>query len=174
MKDGMAYVMLGRPERKEDLYITKNFSPAQIKCDEKYSLPEAKRLDKVFDENMRAKKEHRKNHFKISYLNVRSLKASDGHRKDIAFDNIMMDTDLFGLGETWLQQDQEVYFSDFNGYFANFGNGKGVAGYCKLNLICQPVIVSSKTFSAISFKGCIFVIKVTSFLTKTKLNDSSS
>ena len=91
--------MLGRPERKEDLYITKNFNPAQIKCDEKYSLPEAKRLDKVFDEAVKAKQEHRKNHFKISYLNVRSLKASDGQRKDIAFDNIMMDTDLFGLAQ---------------------------------------------------------------------------
>ena len=33
MKDGMAYVMLGRPERKEDLFITKNFDTAMIKCD---------------------------------------------------------------------------------------------------------------------------------------------
>ena len=164
MQDGMAYVMLGRPERKEDLFITKNFDPAMIKCDEKYSLPEAKRLDKVFDENVKAKKDHRNKHFKISYLNVRSLKASDGHREDVALDNIIMDSDLFGLGETWLPHDQEVHFNGFNGFFANFGNGKGVAGYNKLDLICQPETVSSKTYSAVFFKGCIFVTKIKSFL----------
>ena len=35
--------------------------------------------------------EERDGNFKISYLNVRSMKASDGHRKDIALDNIIMD-----------------------------------------------------------------------------------
>ena len=49
MQDGMAYVMLGRPKRKEDLFITEDFDPKQIKCDEMYSLPESKRLDEVFD-----------------------------------------------------------------------------------------------------------------------------
>ena len=156
--------MLGRPERKEDLYITNDFDPTQIKCDEKYSLPEAKRLDKVFDKNEEAKQEHRDNHFKVSYLNVRSMKASDGHRKDIALDNIIMDTDLFGLGETWLKQDQEVHFNGFNGYFANFGNGKGVAGYSKLDLVCQPDTDSSNTYSAIFFKERIFIIKSKTFL----------
>ena len=156
MQEGMAYVMLGRPERKEDLFITKDFDPSQIKCDEKYSLPESKRLNQVFDDNERAKQEHRNRNFKISYLNVRSMKASDGHRIDIAMDNIIMNTDMFGLAETWLEKDQEVHFDGYSGYFANFGTGKGIAGYSKLDLMCQPETVSSKTYSAILFKGRIF------------------
>ena len=43
MQEGMAYVMLGRPERKEDLYITEDLDPSEIKCDTKYSLPESNR-----------------------------------------------------------------------------------------------------------------------------------
>ena len=59
---------------------------------------------------------------------------------------------MFGLAETWLEKDQEVHFDTYRGYFANFCNGKGVAGYNKLNLICQPETVSSKPYSAILFK----------------------
>ena len=36
MQDGMAYVMLGRPERLEDLFISEDYDPSQIKCDVKY------------------------------------------------------------------------------------------------------------------------------------------
>ena len=54
----MANVMLGRPGRKEDLFITEDFDPAEIKCDERYSLPESKRLDKVFDDSQKVKREH--------------------------------------------------------------------------------------------------------------------
>lgn len=158
MQDGMAYVMLGRPERKEDLHITEDFDPAEIKCDEKYSLPESKRLSQLFDDDEKAKLEERDKVFKISYLNARSIKATDGHRKDIALDNVLMNSDMFGLAETWLQQDQEVHFDGFNGYFANFGNGKGVAGYTKMDLICQPETVSSLTYSAIFFKTSQFHI----------------
>ena len=59
---------------------------------------------------------------------------------------------MFGLAETWLEKDHEVHFDTYSGYFANFCNGKGVAGYNKLNLICQPETVSSKPYSAILFK----------------------
>ena len=65
---------------------------------------------------------------------------------------------MFGLAETWLEQDQQVHFNGFDGYFANFGNGKGVAGYSKLDLTCQPETVSSNTYSAIMFKTSQFHI----------------
>ena len=152
MQDGMAYVMLGRPKRKEDLFITEDFDPAQIKCDLRYSLPESKRLDEVFDDAERIKREKRDATWKITYLNVRSMKSADGHRVDVALDNIIMNSDIFGLGETWLEKDSHVHFDGFNGYFSNFGNGKGVAGYTKVNLEFQPETVSSETYSAILFK----------------------
>ena len=65
MQDGMAYVMLGRPKRKEDLFITEDFDPKQIECDQVYSLPESKRLDKVFDNIEKLKKEKRDKNWKI-------------------------------------------------------------------------------------------------------------
>ena len=46
----------------------------------------------------------------------------------------------------------KVEYDGFSGYFANFGNGKGVAGYTKIELICPPETVSSQTYSAILFK----------------------
>ena len=89
----MAYVMLGRPKRKEDLFITEDFDPAQIKCDERYSLPESKRLDEVFDDAERIKREKRDATWKITYLNVRSMKSADGHRVDVALNNIIMNSE---------------------------------------------------------------------------------
>ena len=59
---------------------------------------------------------------------------------------------MFGLGETWLEEDNQVYFEGFYGYFANFGSGKGVAGYSKIKLIAQPEIVSTESYSAIFLK----------------------
>ena len=150
--------MLSRATRAIDVHIVGEFCKEAIKCDTKYALPESERLLRIFDEQQSIEKESKENLIKISYLNVRSMKASDGHRKDIALDNVIMDSDMFGLAETWLEKDQEIHFDGFNGYFANFGNGKGVAGYNKLDLVSQPETVSSKTYSAIMFKGCIFVL----------------
>ena len=63
-----------------------------------------------------------------------------------------MDADMFGLGETWLEKDKEVHFDGYSGYFANFGTGKGVAGYSKIDLVAQPETVSTETYSGIFFK----------------------
>ena len=52
--------------------------------------------------------EKRQKCIKISYLNVQSMRSSDGHAKDVEKDNAIMDADIFGLGETWLEEDEEV------------------------------------------------------------------
>ena len=149
---GMAYVMLGRCELLDDLYITGEFSAEQIKCDLIYALPEAQRLLEIFENSQREQREQREQCWKISYLNVRSMKSCNGHREDVKSDNLLMDSDLFGLGETWLEKDDQVNYDGFTGYFANFGNGKGVAAYNKIDLIAQPVTVSKETYSAIFMK----------------------
>ena len=53
---------------------------------------------------------------------------------------------MLGLGETWLEQDQKKNFDEYSGYFANFGNGKGVAGYSKLELVSHPEIFRSEYY----------------------------
>ena len=70
MQDGMAYVMLGRPERLEDLFISEDYDPSQIKCDVTYSLPESKRLDKVYDEAIQLKKEKSAGKYLISMFDL--------------------------------------------------------------------------------------------------------
>ena len=147
----MAYVMLGRTELLNDMFIVGDFSTEQIKCDPA-ALEESNRLLEKFDDSQKEQLEKRARLWKISYLNVRSMKSSDGHREDVRSDNFLMDSDMFCLGETWLEKDVKVNYTGYCGYFANFGNGKGVAGYTKIGLTSPPEIVSSETYSAILFK----------------------
>ena len=148
----MAYVMLGRCELLEDLYIAGEFDVKQIICDIEFALPEAMRLLEEFEKSQKELRDQREKHWKISYLNVRSMKSYNGHREDVKSDNFIMDADMFGLGETWLEHDNKVDFDGFSSHFANFGTGKGVAGYSKMDLISQPETVSNETYSAISMK----------------------
>ena len=157
LQKGMAYVMLGRSSRLQDIFIAGELDVNEIKCDPN-ALEESNRLDEMFDQSVEKEQERRSQHWKISYLNVRSMKAADGHAKDVAKDNFIMDSDIFGLGETWLEEDQEVHFEGFSGYFANFGSGKGIAGYSNLDLVAQPERYGSETYSAMMLKTSNFHI----------------
>ena len=150
----MAYTLFGRSQRLEDIYICGAFEKEGIKCDED-ALLETKRLEKVFDNNEEVKKLKRANHWKISYLNVSSLNA---HWEDVSIDNEINDSDVIGLGETWLEENKTVDLLNFAGYFANFGRGKGQAAFSKMQLSCQPEIVASSQFSAIFLKTSHFSI----------------
>ena len=148
----MIFVQLSRSERLQDIYISGEIDVSKIVCDP-YALEESKRLDEIFDKSEKEKEEKREKCIKISYLNVQSMKSYDGHAKDVEKDNFIMDADMFSLGETWLEEDREVHFDGYNGYFANFGrNGKGIAAYSKIDLVAQPEAMSTETFSAIIFK----------------------
>ena len=148
MVNAMAYTLFGRSQRLEDIHICGAFEKEGIKYDED-ALLETKRLEKVFDDNEEVKKLKRANHWKISYLNVSSLNA---HWEDVSIDNEINDSDVIGLGETWLEENKTVDLLNFAGYFANFGRGKGQAAFSKMQLSCQPEIVASSQFSAILLK----------------------
>ena len=152
LQKGMAYVMLGRSSRRQDIYIAGELDTSQIKCDQD-ALEESKRLQDLFDDTEAEKKEKRSKTWKISYLNVRSLNA---HLLDVEKDNFIMDSDLLGLGETWLDGEETRPLNGFKGSFANFGKGKGVAGYNKMNLVASPEVVNSKFYSAILFQTLKF------------------
>ena len=77
----MAYVMLGRTELLNDMYIAGDFNVEQIKCDQ-FALAESKRLLEMFDNSQTEQLEKRAGLWKISYLNVRSMKSANGHRDD--------------------------------------------------------------------------------------------
>ena len=60
------------------------------------------------------------NHWKLSFLNVRSLKR---HKEDVQKDDFIMSADIFALGETWLEKDQPISFTRFKEYNENLGHG---------------------------------------------------
>ena len=150
-KDALVFVMLSRSERVEDIYISGELDMSKIKCNPE-SLEESKRLEEIFNQSEKEKDEKRARCIKISYLNVRSMRSADGHANDVERDNVIMDADMFGLGETWLEKGSEVHFDGYSSHFANFGKGKGVAGYSRIDLVAQPVTVPTETFSAILLK----------------------
>ena len=124
----MAYVCLGRTQQLKDIYIKGEFDPKGIHANPK-ALEESKRLQNIYDQRMEKINKHQQNHWKLSYLNVQSLKK---HKEDVQNDNFIMSADIFALGETWLEKDQTISFTGFKEYYANFGRGKGVSVFSKM------------------------------------------
>ena len=65
---------------------------------------------------------------------------------------MLLEADILGLGETWLEEDQAFYLDGYEGHFSNRGKGKGVAGFSKLKLISEAEAASNKRCSAVFFK----------------------
>ena len=82
---------------------------SQIRCYQD-ALEESNRLQEVFDKNVVEINEKRSKNWKISYLNIRSLRA---HQEDVRKDNFLIDSDILGFGETHLNKDETVYFDGF-------------------------------------------------------------
>ena len=144
----MAYVCLSRCQDINDIYIKGKVDPAGIHASPE-AIEETKRLDKIFDENVQKQNDLKESHWIISYLNVRSLKA---HKADLEIDNVIMESDIFSLGETWLKPGETVNFDGYEGVFANSGRGKGIALFSKLN--CRLVdSVATSTISAMFLKA---------------------
>ena len=83
MTNGMAMVMLSRATRAQDVHIVGEFKKEAIKCDTKYALPEAERLLKAFENKEMEERTRQEKCIKVSYMNVKSIKSWDGHRKDV-------------------------------------------------------------------------------------------
>ena len=92
-------------------------------------------------------------------MNVRSLNA---HKKDVEIDNVLMTSDIFSLGETHLKIGQIENFVDYNDWFANYGKGKGVCAFSKINSSLLHKIEFS-SYSAIHLRtskfDCIFLLE---------------
>ena len=152
----MCYVMLGRSERLQDIFIVceGEMDMKAIKCDPA-ALIESKRLERIFEEAEQNSQTAKNSHWKISYVNVRSLNA---HHQDVMNDNIITESDIIGLGETWLCQNETVTLGGFCGYFANCGRGKGLAGFSRMPLLGEPDVITSNNYSAIQLKTSNFNI----------------
>ena len=139
----MAYVMLGRCEVLDDIYIAGNFQADGIACSTD-ALNEANRLQEIFEKDDDQNEEDQK--FKISFLNTRSLKK---HEIDLRMEPLLMKADIFCLCETWLNESESVPFEGFEGIFANAGRGKGIAAFVKNFPTQEPVKIIEKNFSSV-------------------------
>ena len=105
------------------------------------ALEETNRLQAIFDKKVEMFDQKTKNYWKVCFLNIRSLRCNQEH---VMNDNFLMSADILGLGETWLENDEEKEFSGFKGIFANYGRGKGIAAFNKINCIKMNSLASEK------------------------------
>ena len=153
---GMAYVMLGRCERIEDLFIAGDFDSTLIQCSPA-ALKEAKRITQLVTERQLATIKQQSKSLKISCLNIRSFSK---HIKDIKCLRSLMDSDLIGLCETWTHPGFHYDLDGFNSSFINVGRGKGLAVFTKV-LNSSTHSHQNESFSAMlvntSGLNCIFL-----------------
>ena len=150
----MAYVALGRSEELKDIYIKGKVDPKGIHASPE-ALAETIRLQTIFDNRVEEIGTQKENFWKVSYLNVRSLKC---HKEDVEIDNFLTSSDIFALGETWLKENESIPVQGYKEYNANYGKGKGVSVYSKMDDTNRPVVNSAKSriFSAIHYREVKF------------------
>lgn len=128
------------------MWIAGQFDPSKISCSA-VAKEEAERLAEksqmAIDSSFFAKDETF-----IAFLNARSLRK---HQKDISLDPEIMMSDILGIAETNLYENEDIDLEGFEGSFVNAGKGKGVAAFTKIDVsnkkkICQP------SFTAISLE----------------------
>ena len=145
---GIAYVALSRSEELKDVYIKGELDRAGIHASPE-ALEETNRLETIFEQNVAKIKDTADKHWKISYLNVRSLLGS--HKEDVKKDNFIMSSDVFSLAETWLKPGEVVDFDGFEGVFAGHGKGKGVSAFSKIE--CSVMYsIATEYFSSIHLR----------------------
>ena len=150
---GMGYVCLGRSERLEDIYIKGDLEKDCIHASHQ-ALEESKRLQTIFEQGLQKVEDQQELFWKVSYLNVRSLRNKT---EDIARDNYLMSADIFGLGETHLKpEEKSIKFDGYEENFANFGKGKGVAAFSRSTECTLLNQVATEIFSAIHLRNPTF------------------
>ena len=143
---GMAYVMLSRCEKLENIYIVGKFNPEYIRWDED-CLEESERIYSNFISSKTKEDSMFQDCFTISYLNISSLKK---HYEDVITDHRLIQSDIMVFGETWLLPEESVSFHDygFNDFQVNIGRGKGIAAFNK-----QKHPVTCKNFYTDNFSA---------------------
>ena len=146
---GMAYVMLSRAERLEDIQIIESkskFTSECIKANED-ALRESNRIHDDFEALKQERMLFMMRHTTIAYLNVRRLLP---HLIDVKTDPILMESDIITLGETWLKPSDTVTISGYDAIEVKTEErGKGLSTFVKSrNLFTFQKFLNQK-FSAI-------------------------
>lgn len=142
-KPGMAYVMLSRCERLQDLFITGDFTIDKIKCNPQ-ALEDFIRLSESFQSTL-LQRQKELGCLRISFLNVMNIWP---HLEDIKQSSLLMSSTVLGLAETWMEPGTTVDFPNFQAIFESIGSGKGLAAFFKEDVttlqISKPKLSSIK------------------------------
>ena len=122
-----AYVMLGRTENLQQLYIS-DFDENKLDIDPDGPIKETRNLKKRADEYIATDKwiSTSSDTMKIAVLNVRSLKS---HFSDIQVDSCLLKSDVLAFSETWFpnQDFNPPELQGYRGHHVMSGQGKGVS-----------------------------------------------
>ena len=150
---GLAYVMLGRTERLEDIYLSGEIDFEGISAS-KLAMDEATRLTEIFKEAENVEMEENRESLTISFLNIRSLRYKV---TEIMKTMSLMHSNVFAFGETWLRSEENVPIDGFQSFYASFGKGKGVAVYSQNEPLGEPLAIVEDLFSMVVFNHDEFV-----------------
>ena len=138
----MVYVMLSRVCSLEQINILNEFDKSKMYPNIR-ALEELQRLDKISrNKNLTIWETMDKDSIKISSLNCRSLRK---HHEDIYSDSLLMKSDIIGLQETWLENDEDIRnlaIEKYNLIVNSHGRGKGIATYFNKNIFKPDVAVN--------------------------------
>ena len=161
---GMAYVMLGRTQQLEDIYIIESkdkFSPSGIKVDEK-ALEECERIRTSFEQSKKKQDEIFNNYFSVAFLNVFGLLP---HLDDVKNDPYLERFDVISFGETWLNPENSVHLDSRYSCQINVGRGKGLSTFVKDSYVIQLHPYTDENFSIITMES-IYLNVVFMYLSK--------
>jgi hypothetical protein len=150
---GLAYVMLGRTERLDDIYISGQIDFDGISAS-KLAMDEANRLSRIFEETQNIEMKEDSEALTISYLNIRSLRNKV---TEVMKTSTLMHSSILAFGETWLKPDENVPIDQFQSFFASYGKGKGIAVYSQNNPVDEPLVIVDALLSMIVFNHDHFV-----------------
>ena len=125
------------------------------------ALEELARLNKIsLNNNPTCWETEDRGSLKISSLNCRSLKK---HHKDIISDKQLLKSDIIGLQEIWIEDDNEIEDMEIEGYELQMnsnGRGKGVATYFKKHLFKPDMNIKEANMQLSKFTSTILDVIV--------------
>ena len=141
-ESAQGYVMLGRPEKLEQLFIVEKVDKSKLYSDKKVREEHEKMNKRSINENPQIWDKKNEKNIKICSLNCARLKP---HNIDIQADYTIKKSDIIHLQETWIEEKEEnMVMFNMPGYevkHIKVGKGKGITTYHSKSFIhvCDKV-----------------------------------
>ena len=147
----IAYVMLSRICSLEQLFILNEFDQSKMYPNHQ-ALKELERLKEIsINKNLSEWKKDSSRLLKISSLNCRSLRK---HYPDISSDDLLLESDIICLQETWLDDNtifEDLIIPNYKLHLNSHGKGKGIAIYFNKNILRHEQDISDENMQLSKF-----------------------